>query len=188
MDKVETTKLTKHRLRSEMEERHGHYLWLRRAGCQKAERVACILDYRKLRSRLLAGDYINEVNARGNVVHRDRDADATMGFRGGSRYAYDFRILQDGWQQYDTEQDASYFGCWVHIERRLTMCYAEGDRILVECPTLESFRAELADMERFYGPAPAAFTVIDPDKRTLTKVYTARPALPADPNAPALSA
>ncbi len=35
------------------------------------------------------------------------------------RYYYDERLSQaDGWFQYDTSQDASYFGIWVNAELR----------------------------------------------------------------------
>lgn len=183
MDAGKTKQHTKHRLREAVNEAFGNYQWRVRIGAPQEVRVACALEYRRLRALFRAGDYVDEVNARGNVVYRDQDADVIMGFKGGDRYAYDFRILKDGWQQYDTDQDASYFGCWVHLERRITLCYAEGDRIVVQCPTLESFRAELADMERFYGPAPYAFKVFDSEARTVTEIYCARPSVPADPEA-----
>ncbi|MFX7764135.1 hypothetical protein ABTK05_20975, partial [Acinetobacter baumannii] len=74
------------------------------------------------------------------------------------------------------DQDASYFGCWVNIERRMTMCYAEGDRTLVVCPNEESLKAELADMEKFYGPPPAAFRHISPDRHE-TRIICERPSV-----------
>ena len=78
-----------------------------------------------------------EINKRGNEVIRSWvDAD---------RYLFDFNYCSadKGWKQYDTSQDASYFGVWVHLEKRWTLTFAEGDVILVKCPTQESFIAEI---------------------------------------------
>ena len=97
-------------------------------------------------------------NERGNYIKRGHD------FM-GDRYRYDFKVCTPakGWQQYDTRQDASYFGVWVHAKRRATFTYCEGDTTLVLCPTAESFAAELADMARFYGPPPPAWIGITHD-------------------------
>ncbi|ABF12862.1 MULTISPECIES: hypothetical protein [Cupriavidus] len=151
---------TKHELRRQMHEALGSWLYARRATSKtKQERAEHVLDYRRRRNQLAAGMYREEVNARGNTVHRDLDADLALGFVSRDRYVYDSKLCGAGWQQYDTDQDAPYFGCWVNLEKRWTMCYAEGDRILVKCPSEESLKAELADMDRFYGRAPAAFTL-----------------------------
>jgi hypothetical protein len=113
-------------------------------------------------------------NERGNDVYRDQDADKLIGGRGEDRYFYDFEALGAGWKQYDTKQDASYFGVWVNVEERKTFTYAEGDRTLVVCPTLDSFKAELADAERFYGPPPPMARAIDMEGR-ITEYYDVRP-------------
>ena len=42
------------------------------------------------------------------------------------RYYYDRTLLAQGWQQYDTEEDAWYFGIWIHTEKLETFTYAEG--------------------------------------------------------------
>lgn len=88
------------------------------------------------------------LNDRGNRVRRWRDMNPEA-----TRYAYDLIhcATDRGWCQYDTPQDASYFGCWVHHEERLIVTFAEGDVILVDCPTPNQFQQELADMARFYG-------------------------------------
>ena len=109
-------------------------------------------------------------NERGNTI-----TDRFVGpFR--ERYAYDLKICpaSDGWRQYDTEQDAPYFGVWVHEGRREIVTFAEGDESRVTCPNVESFRAELAAMADFYGPPPPAFIVIGEDG-TRTDVYDPRP-------------
>jgi len=108
-------------------------------------------------------------NERGNKVYR-------LHIGSGERYDFDFEICTpaEGWKQYDTSQDAWYFGVWVHVEKRLTVTYAEGDVTVVVCPTLETFRAELADAEEFYGDPPPAFKVIDADGK-ITHYFDERP-------------
>ena len=93
------------------------------------------------------------------------------------RYRYDFELCKaaDGWRQYDTNQDAWYFGVWVHESRREIVTFAEGDESRTTCPTVETFRAELAAMAEFYGAPPPAFVVLDGEAGTRTEVYDARP-------------
>lgn len=158
---TEEKTVTKNVLRRTMWDAYGNWYWQKRWGQPKAERVRHVLEYRRLRGLLNAGAYIDEANERGNVIHRDVDADAVLGFRGGSRYAYDGRL--QGWRQFDTSNDASYFGVWVNLESRSIMTYCEGDRTLVVCPTDESLKAELDSMEAFYGPTPASMMSIDTD-------------------------
>lgn len=114
-------------------------------------------------------------NEHGNDIFRQEEADKLLGFRGCDRYRYDTTLCQAGWRQFDTNNDAWYFGVWVNIEQRKTFCYVEGDRVLVVCPTLESFQAELAEMGTFYGEPPPAFTAIDADG-SMTHYYDERPA------------
>lgn len=97
-----------------------------------------------------------EQNSRGNLIFRAEEADSHLSIpRGESRYHYDCNLGPD-WQQYDTKQDAWYFGVWVDTKGRRVFSYCEGDRTLVECPSKESLSAELTDMEQFYGPQPPA--------------------------------
>ena len=50
------------------------------------------------------------------------------------RYYYDRTLLAQGWQQYDTEEDAWYFGVWIHtgavsqINHQATTAPAPSDR------------------------------------------------------------
>lgn len=131
----------------------------------------------------------NTLNARGNEIYRDIEADIRVGDTRPDRWAsrdaycerdeagrYAYDELLTGWKQYDTNQDASYFGVWVNVPERKVFSYTEGDRCLVVCPTLESFRAELEDMERFYGPLPHFATAFDADG-TVTKFYDPRPTI-----------
>ena len=98
---------------------------------------------------------------------------------GGERYLFDFKLcsFKDGWRQFDTKQDAWYFGVWVHMEHMVVFTYCEGDMYLVECPTVESFKAELKDLAETYGaPPPAAVGFsFDDDKVTRTEFYDKRP-------------
>lgn len=95
----------------------------------------------------------------------------------GERYRYDFELCRgcDGWKQYDTDQDAWYFGVWVHLGRKMVVTYAEGDEYVTSYPTAEALREELVRMAKFYGDPPPAFTVIDMDAKTITNVYDTRP-------------
>lgn len=109
-----------------------------------------------------------EINKRGNQIKR--------GFDHTDRYKFDFGMCSHdkGWVQYDTDQDAWYFGVWVHPEKRLIFTYAEGDTSLVTCPTIESYKAELKSMAEFYGDPPPAFRAISNDGQ-VTHYYDTRP-------------
>ena len=102
----------------------------------------------------------------------------TEEFCEGDRYHYDFLFQKEpGWRQYDTDQDASYFGIWVNVEKRTIFTFCEGDTIFTKCPTLDTFKAELDHMAEFYGDPPPAFTVIDDLTGAVTYIYDERPAV-----------
>ena len=83
---------------------------------------------------------LTEKNPNGCIVERDFYV-----FR--ERYLYDEALKSsDGWEQYDTRQDAPYFGGWVNKATRQIMTFAEGDETLVTAPDQASFNAEYADM------------------------------------------
>jgi len=92
------------------------------------------------------------------------------------RYVFDWKLCtpEHGWEQYDTREDASYFGTWVRLSTRETVTYAEGDITHVRAPTDEAFAAELASMAEFYGEPPPAFRLITGDGQ-LVEVTGARP-------------
>lgn len=71
----------------------------------------------------------------------------------GNRYKYDFDICtsEKGWEQYDTNQDASYFGIWCNKEKLTIITYIEGDEIIATCPDKEHYNAEIGNMNEFYG-------------------------------------
>ncbi|KKN37278.1 hypothetical protein LCGC14_0765160 [marine sediment metagenome] len=110
-----------------------------------------------------------EINKRGNTVLRS--------FHSTERYRFDFKLCtaEKGWRQYDTDQDAWYFGVWVHPEKRLIVTYAEGDVTVTKCPTEEGYHAELSYMAEFYGPPPPAFITIDYPNGGITKYFDKRP-------------
>ena len=68
----------------------------------------------------------------------------------GSRYPFDAVLCKEGWEQFDTHQDANYFGVWVHYEKLQTITYCEGDISLVCCKTNEDHVQEVKEMESFY--------------------------------------
>lgn len=92
------------------------------------------------------------------------------------RYAFDFGgPLKEGWEQYDTDQDAYYFGVWVNLKTRETLTYSEGDWTLVSCANDEILRAELAHAAEFYGNPPPAMVAIDTETGQVTEYYSKRP-------------
>lgn len=92
------------------------------------------------------------------------------------RYRFDFGHCsrERGWVQYDTAQDAWYFGIWVHPRKRMILCFAEGDLSLTYCPTPAIYHAELARMAEVYGDPPPAMVGISLDG-TVTEYYDTRP-------------
>lgn len=138
--------------------------------------------------RLANGLYDPEINARGNtVIRRWRDD-----YEAEDRYKFDWEICTPelGWEQYDTSQDAWYFGVWVNIKERRTLTYAEGDVTIVECPDDAHLQAELDNMAKFYGPAPPAMIACDSiglrngklaPEGNVVGYYTPRPEIPTQP-------
>ena len=94
------------------------------------------------------------VNKRGNTVH-------TCHIHSGDRYFFDAKLLPEGFKQFDTDQDAWYFGVWVNPEELMTVTYAEGDLSVVTCPTLEHYKAEIQDAHEFYGDPPTVMSAMD---------------------------
>lgn len=92
-----------------------------------------------------------------------------------SRYHYDDQLTaSSGWQQYDTDQDAWYFGIWINPVKFETFTYAEGDTCHVIAPDIEAFHAELARLYEHHPQAPA-FISIDVDAGSITHHYDAKP-------------
>lgn len=105
-------------------------------------------------------DWIREIgscdvqpNNRGNWVHRQ--------FHSSERYIVDFaeQFKAEGWMQFDTDQDAHYFGFWVNPTTRTTLTYCEGDWSVVDCPTVETYNAEIESAAEFYGEGRIALVI-----------------------------
>jgi uncharacterized protein YuzE len=90
---------------------------------------------------------------------------------GVERYLFDVSVCTSarGWTQYDTDQDAPYFGVWVHKENHEVVTFAEGDLTYLKARDADAFAAEIERMNAFYEPTPAV-TTIDADGR-LTRHY-----------------
>jgi len=99
-------------------------------------------------------------------------------FCNADRYEFDFKLClpANGWKQYDTDQDAWYYGVWVHLERRLVVCYAEGDVSICQHTTDDGMRSELEAMAKFHGDPPPMAVGIDADG-SVTAYYDERPTL-----------
>lgn len=81
-------------------------------------------------------------------------------FAPADRYVYDCGMCSttNGFAQFDTRQDASYFGTWVSPTKRAIVNYCEGDVTLTKCETDEEFTAEVRrfvawNEENGWGPA-----------------------------------
>ncbi len=166
---AKTTRLTKSVLETRILQVSGDLYWLELGALNypdrqpsNASRIAELkAQLEGLEIQLKDGDFDadpEELNASGNVIVRRMSPY-------DSRYAYDTKVCKhaDGWKQYDTNQDASYFGVWVHVEKLQVVTYAEGDEITVHCKDKEGLRKELDSMATFYGAAPAAFWFLDTD-------------------------
>lgn len=87
------------------------------------------------------------------------------------RYVFDDELCKQGFEQFDTDQDAWYYGVWVSVEHRAIVTYAEGDLSLVACASAESFKKEIEDLEKFHGKAPPMAVGIDTNTGVVTEFY-----------------
>ena len=76
----------------------------------------------------------------------------TTGFAMSDRYNFDLGMCsaKNGWAQYDSRQDASYFGNWVNPRERRWFSYCEGDTTLVECSDDEDFVKYVRETHAWY--------------------------------------
>jgi len=101
-------------------------------------------------------------------------------YYGLERYIFDTNYCKssNGWKQYDTHQDASYFGVWINLDKRLIITYCEGDISISYSPTKEILKTKLDKMNEFYGPPPPAFTCFEQNSLnqwTRTEIFNERP-------------
>lgn len=107
----------------------------------------------------------------------EKTDDVTLysGFLDASRYLFDAGICRaEGWKQYDTTQDAWYFGIWVHVGEMVVVSYVEGDVIVKVADSREAFKAELEEMAEFYGEAPPSIYAVS-GSGTITAYVDRRP-------------
>jgi len=99
---------------------------------------------------------MNWMNLRGNNVDSGNWSD--------ERYAFDFDdSFRKEWKQFDTSQDAWYYGFWTRKATLQTFSYCEGDVCLVTCPDAEHYNAEIRSAMEFHEPTPA-FVAIDVER------------------------
>lgn len=84
-------------------------------------------------------------------------------FLSTDRYLFDVGLCkkEDGWLQYDTAEDAWYFGSWVNKERRMIVDYTEGDIYVIYCPSVDAFNAEIKAKNEFYDEGFICKTIGD---------------------------
>ncbi|MCT7971190.1 hypothetical protein [Laspinema olomoucense] len=88
------------------------------------------------------------------------------------RYLIDFAddYHEHGLIQYDTNQDAPYFGVWISPSKMLSLTYCEGDWSLVICDNPISFNSEVDSIVEGYEEAPG-FVSVDNEEKTITEHY-----------------
>jgi hypothetical protein len=70
--------------------------------------------------------------------------------RYGARDMFAYMMKEEhGWKEYMPASDVAF----THEGHRVLFSFNEGDFALIECPTLEAFKAELATWDRYYGVA-----------------------------------
>jgi hypothetical protein len=85
-------------------------------------------------------------------------------FAPADRYLYDFKVctIVKGWAQFDTAQDASYFGNWINPTTREWFSYTEGDTTLVRCADDAEFTAYVRQTFAWYEENDGKRPGIDP--------------------------
>jgi len=82
------------------------------------------------------------------------------------RYLFDFNINVGEWEQFDSENDAWYFGVWVNRTRLRILQYVEGDVYFTQCADAEGYDAEIAALCAFHEAAPSMVVIDDGGKAT----------------------
>ena len=95
----------------------------------------------------------------------------------GDRYLFDFNLSGE-WDQFDTENDASYFGVWVNKSKLRLLSFVEGDLYLTLCADAAAYDAEISDRCSSYGRSPIYVAVSDDQ---ITAGYQVRSQLFIDP-------
>ena len=82
-------------------------------------------------------------------------------FHPSERYYVDFAddFNSQGWVQFDTNQDAHYFGVWCNSRERVILTYCEGDWSLEELADDAAYNAAIGRLCDFYEPGRVASVV-----------------------------
>ena len=72
-------------------------------------------------------------------------------FDDSERYEVDFASDRKNWDQFDTDQDAPYFGVWVNPTELQILQYAEGDWYFIQCQSYEQYNRETDYLTEEYG-------------------------------------
>lgn len=101
--------MTKHQLESEIGQLEATLYWHERGTFPVQNPDEIKEKNKKLQNKLDNGEYVDEINEHGNIVIR-------MWRCLLDRYYFDFErcTAEKGWVQFDTKQDFSHFGIWVH--------------------------------------------------------------------------
>ncbi len=93
-----------------------------------------------------------------------------------SRYRVESEICPscDGWKQFDTDQDAWYYGVWVNPSLRAVVCFAEGDLYIQVSSSKEQFSLEIESLTEFHGEPPVTISALD-SEGVLTRYRAERP-------------
>ena len=113
--------------------------------------------------------FILYINAKDETKNTEGNQVSRM-FLPDERYCIDFSpsFKLEGWKQYDTDQDAHYFGVWVNPVTLKTLTYAEGDWSLVECADKAAYNTQIDSMSEFYGEG-YEFKAIDGETGSITE-------------------
>lgn len=95
------------------------------------------------------------------ALYADRGETIYDEFLPATRYVVDFAsdFGPEGWKQYDTDQDAEFYGTWVNAGQRLTLSYCEGDWTLCTYADAAAYRAAIVRMNEFHGEGSVCRTI-----------------------------
>ena len=92
----------------------------------------------------------------------------TETFVGNSdRYYYDEKLCFNGdYEQFDTDQDAWYFGVWVNKKTMTIVIYAEGDETTIQCENAEEYNSEIKKLCEFHKETRYAAVIDESGNQT----------------------
>lgn len=80
-----------------------------------------------------------------------KDATSYHMFFPSNRYVVDYSIQSTTWEQFDTDQDAEYFGVWMNKHTQRSLTYAEGDWYLHIFNSPDLYDKNLIEAFKYYG-------------------------------------